>query len=108
MAFCLKQLATNGAITFPRQLAIPNDIGRDMFLTVGFCIDSEANSPSPESRPEDSGVKFEKLFAQVSRRFGFKLVPLEMSNGYCAIDVDNERTFEVTERLLAKRNASAA
>lgn len=50
----------------------------------------------------------EKLFAQVSRRFGFKLVPIEMSNGYCAIDVDNERTFEVTERLLAKRNASAA
>lgn len=49
----------------------------------------------------------EKLFAQVSRRFGFKLVPLEMSNGYCAIDVDNERTFEVTERLLAKREGAA-
>ena len=50
----------------------------------------------------------EKLFAQVSRRFGFKMVPLEMSNGYCAIDVDNERTFEVTERLLAKREGAAA
>ena len=30
-----------------------------------------------------------------------------MSNGYCAIDVDNERTFEVTEKLLAKRLATA-
>ena len=49
----------------------------------------------------------EKLFAQVSHRFGFKLVPIEMSNGYCAIDVDNERTFEVTERLLAKRGTTA-
>lgn len=49
----------------------------------------------------------EKLFEQVSRRFGFKLVPIEMSNGEYAIDVDNERTFEVTERLLAKREARA-
>ncbi|WP_370191349.1 hypothetical protein [Qipengyuania sp.] len=49
----------------------------------------------------------EKLFAQVSRRFGFKLVPLEMDHGYCAIDVDNERTFQVTEKLLTKRLATA-
>ena len=49
----------------------------------------------------------EKLFAQVSRRFGFKLVPIVMSSGEYAIDVDNERTFEVTERLLAKREAAA-
>ncbi len=49
----------------------------------------------------------EKLFGQVSRRFGFKLVPLEMENGYCAIDVDNERTFHVTEKLLMKRLATA-
>jgi len=49
----------------------------------------------------------EKLFEQVSRRFGFKLVPIEMSNGEFAIDVDNERTFAVTERLLAKREAAA-
>ncbi|HEX5645217.1 MAG TPA: hypothetical protein VFX62_06875, partial [Erythrobacter sp.] len=49
----------------------------------------------------------EKLFAQVSRRFGFKLVPIEMSNGEFAIDVDNERTFAVTERLLARREAAA-
>ncbi len=45
----------------------------------------------------------EKLFAKVSRRFGFQLKPIVMDNGYCAIDVDNARTFEVTEKLLAKR-----
>lgn len=49
----------------------------------------------------------EKLFGQVSRRFGFSMQPIEMSNGYCAIDVDNERTFAVTEKLLTKRLATA-
>ena len=49
----------------------------------------------------------EKLFVQVSRRFGFKLVPIVLSNGEYAVDVDNERTFNVTERLLAKREAAA-
>lgn len=49
----------------------------------------------------------EKLFAQVSRRFGFKLSPIVMSKGEFAVDVDNERTFDVTERLLAKRAAEA-
>lgn len=49
----------------------------------------------------------EKIFEQVSRRFGFKLVPIVMSKGDFAIDVDNERTFEVTERVLAKREAAA-
>jgi len=44
----------------------------------------------------------EKLFAQISDRFGIKLVPIVLSNGQYAIDVDNERTFEVTERILAK------
>ena len=48
----------------------------------------------------------EKLFAQVSRRFGFSMVPIEMSHGHCAIDVDNERTFQVTEKLLTKRLAT--
>ncbi len=47
----------------------------------------------------------EKLFEQVSKRFGFKLTPLVMSNGYCAIDVDNERTWQVTDKLLAKRQS---
>lgn len=44
----------------------------------------------------------EKLFAQISKRFGIKLVPIVLSKGQYAIDVDNERTFEVTERLLIK------
>ena len=48
----------------------------------------------------------ERLFEQISRRFGFKLVPIAMSRGEYAVDVDNERTFEVTERLLAKREAA--
>ncbi len=47
----------------------------------------------------------ESIFAQVSKRFGFKMVPIVMSNGEFAIDVDNVRTFDVTERLLAKRAA---
>ena len=42
----------------------------------------------------------EKLFDQVSRRFGVKLVAVRMSNGRFAIDVDNERTLNVTERVL--------
>lgn len=50
----------------------------------------------------------EKLFAQVSRRFGFKLSPIVMSKGEYAIDVDNERSFEVTEKLLARREGKAA
>ena len=50
----------------------------------------------------------EMIFQQVSRRFGFNMVPIIMSKGEYAIDVDNERTFEVTERLLAKREGKAA
>ncbi len=49
----------------------------------------------------------EMIFEQVSRRFGFNMVPIVMSKGEYAIDVDNERTFEVTERLLAKREGAA-
>ncbi|MCZ8134798.1 MAG: NTP transferase domain-containing protein [Porphyrobacter sp.] len=45
----------------------------------------------------------EKLFAQISRRFGFKLVPVVLSDGHFAIDVDNERTFNVTEKILKAR-----
>jgi len=45
----------------------------------------------------------EKLFDQISRRFGVKLVPIELSDGHYAIDVDNQRTFEVTERILKAR-----
>ncbi|WP_234026905.1 NTP transferase domain-containing protein [Erythrobacter sp. HKB08] len=49
----------------------------------------------------------EKLFANISRRFGYKLVPIVLSNGEFAIDVDEERSFGVTEKLLAKREAAA-
>lgn len=45
----------------------------------------------------------EKIFAQISKRFGFKLVPVELSDGHYAIDVDNERTFAVTEKILKQR-----
>ncbi len=45
----------------------------------------------------------EKLFEQISRRFGFPLVPVVLSDGHYAIDVDNERTFAVTEKILRTR-----
>lgn len=45
----------------------------------------------------------EKLFEQVSKRFGFNMVPVELSDGHYAIDVDNFRTFEVTEKILKRR-----
>ena len=50
----------------------------------------------------------ERLFEQVSRRFGFKLSILVLSSGEFAVDVDNERTFAVTERLLNKRELARA
>ena len=50
----------------------------------------------------------EKLFEQVSKRFGFKLVPVEVSDGHYAIDVDDFRTFEVTEKILKRREGEAA
>lgn len=50
-------------------------------------------------------VTKENLFEQISRRFKIKLVPIELSDGHYAIDVDNERTFEVTSRILKRREA---
>lgn len=50
----------------------------------------------------------DKLFAQISKRFGYKLVPVVLSNGEFAIDVDEERSFGVTEKLLARREAARA
>lgn len=50
----------------------------------------------------------EKLFEQISRRFGIKLVPIVLSDGHYAIDVDNERTFAVTEKILRRREGDAA
>ena len=48
-----------------------------------------------------------KLFAQISRRFGLKMAPIIVSSGEYAIDVDNERTLRVTERLLRRRTEAA-
>ncbi|MEL7198386.1 MAG: hypothetical protein AAGL10_08735 [Pseudomonadota bacterium] len=45
----------------------------------------------------------EKLFAKVSKRFGIKLVPVVVSDGHYAIDVDNQRTKDVTEKILKRR-----
>ncbi|MEM6585443.1 MAG: hypothetical protein AAF692_06785 [Pseudomonadota bacterium] len=50
----------------------------------------------------------EKLFTQISKRFGFKVVPIELSDGHFAIDVDNERTFDVTEKILKQREGDKA
>ncbi len=50
----------------------------------------------------------EKLFEQISRRFGIKLVPVVLSDGHYAIDVDNERTYAVTEKILKRREGDAA
>ncbi len=50
----------------------------------------------------------EKLFDQISRRFGIKLVPVVVSDGHYAIDVDNERTYAVTEKILKRREGDAA
>jgi GTP:adenosylcobinamide-phosphate guanylyltransferase len=49
-----------------------------------------------------NGTK-EKLFAQISRRFRLRLVPVVLSDGHFAIDVDNETTYAVTERILKDR-----
>lgn len=45
------------------------------------------------------------LFESVSRRFGFKVATVVVSNGEYAIDVDEVRSLGVTERLLARRAA---
>jgi GTP:adenosylcobinamide-phosphate guanylyltransferase len=54
-----------------------------------------------------NGTK-EKLFAQISRRFNLRLVPVVLSDGHFAIDVDNETTFPVTEKILKRREGDAA
>jgi GTP:adenosylcobinamide-phosphate guanylyltransferase len=54
-----------------------------------------------------NGTK-EKLFTQISRRFGLQLVPVVLSDGHYAIDVDNETTFAVTEKILICRERKEA
>lgn len=46
------------------------------------------------------------LFAKLSKRFGFKLDTVVLSNGEFAIDVDEERSFGITEKLLERREAA--
>ncbi|NVD45540.1 NTP transferase domain-containing protein [Qipengyuania atrilutea] len=46
----------------------------------------------------------EDIFAQISKRFGYKMVPIVMSDGQFAVDVDNQRTYDVAGRLLARRD----
>ena len=48
----------------------------------------------------------ETLFGRVSRRFGMKVAPIVLSNGEFAIDVDESRSFGITEKLLARRAAA--
>ena len=47
----------------------------------------------------------DRLFAQVSRRFGYRLAPIVLSKGEYAIDVDEPRSHRITEKLLAARAA---
>ncbi len=54
-----------------------------------------------------NGTK-EKLFAQISQRFNLRLVPVVLSDGHFAIDVDNETTFAVTEKILKRREGDTA
>ncbi len=44
-----------------------------------------------------------KTFERFSRRFGFPIRMIELSDGAAAIDVDNERTFRIASLLLEKK-----
>lgn len=44
-------------------------------------------------------------FKRLSRRFGLRIVPIELSDGAAAIDVDHLRSLRVTEEVLAWRHA---
>lgn len=46
-----------------------------------------------------------KLFEKLSRRFGFRLRTVVVSNGEFAIDVDEERSYAIAETLLKKRHS---
>ncbi|MCA1748075.1 MAG: nucleotidyltransferase family protein [Parasphingopyxis sp.] len=50
----------------------------------------------------------EGAMARMSQRFGVKIVPHMFKDGSLAVDVDNERTYRVTEELLEKRRREAA
>ena len=43
---------------------------------------------------------------RLSRRFGLKVATLVTSDGSQAVDVDNERTYDIAEMVLRQRQAS--
>lgn len=45
----------------------------------------------------------EKAMRNLSRRFGVKIVPVFVTDGALAVDVDNERTYKIAETLLESR-----
>lgn len=49
-----------------------------------------------------------RLFRSISRRFGFKVKMVELTDGAMAIDVDNHRSHAVAERILSERQAKSA
>ncbi len=49
----------------------------------------------------------EGAFAAISRRFGVRVTPWLEKDGAFAVDVDNERTYDVSEALLKKRKLAA-
>lgn len=50
----------------------------------------------------------EQAFRSISRRFRLRVVPLVVSDGRQAIDVDNERTLRVAEQIIARESPAAS
>lgn len=53
-------------------------------------------------------VSMEQGLARISRRIGIGIVPVILSDGTQAIDVDNERTYRVVSEILARRSLAHA
>lgn len=49
----------------------------------------------------------EGAMERMSKRFGVRVVPHMFADGSLAVDVDNERTYRVTEELLEQRRKAA-
>jgi hypothetical protein len=47
--------------------------------------------------------RFDQMLAVVSKRFDVKIAAHIFDDGAYAIDVDNQRTYDIAEMLLAKR-----
>jgi hypothetical protein len=48
---------------------------------------------------------FETFLRRLSLRFGFSVRRIELSDGACAIDVDNARSHAVAGEIMERRNA---